>query len=81
MSMPGIKWGNIQRYLKQHDFSLNYRGGDLIVVAPKGYPCQKKNTIKIGHRHYASSGTQVSPVVVKHLELAFGITRTDLESY
>ena len=79
MSQPRVKWGNIERFCNQNGFEIKGKGGDKIIVAPKGDGVPlSRNTVRIGHKSCGRQGAEVLECYISALKRAFGITRQQL---
>jgi hypothetical protein len=79
MSQPRVKWGDIERFCKRNGYEIKGRGGDKIIVAPKGDGVPRsRNTVRIGHKSCGHKGAEVLECYISSLKRAFGITRRQL---
>jgi hypothetical protein len=77
MSQPQVKWGVLERYLIRRNFVITSSGGDKIVIAPIGYPGERR-TVRIGHTSCGRPGFQVKPVYLSQIKNRWGITIDDI---
>ena len=79
MSQPRVKWGDIERFCKRNGYEIKGRGGDKIIVAPKGDGgLRSRNMVRIGHKSCGHKGVEVLECYISSLKRAFGITRRQL---
>lgn len=78
MSLPAVKWGDVQRYFNSNsDYTIYYQGGDAIIAKKASGEGQGRRTVRIGHR-FLNHTKELRPAHLKKIERAFGITFKDI---
>ncbi|HLL89738.1 MAG TPA: hypothetical protein VK324_10560 [Tepidisphaeraceae bacterium] len=79
MSQPTVKWGQLERCLIRRGFTIEGRGGDKVIKAPKdGDRTRSRQQLYIGHTSCGKAGSQVLPVYLSKVKNLFGITIDDI---
>ena len=79
MSRRRPKWGQIERYFRRRNYDIYQDGGDRIIAAPKDNdPTRLRQTVRIGHKFCARSGSQPLGAHLSKIRRAFGVTAEDI---
>jgi hypothetical protein len=78
MAQPRVKWGQVRRYFERRGYTIRERGGDKIIVAPKGEAGVLRNTLRIGHTSTRNDGTELLRCYTSAIERVFGVSIDDI---
>jgi len=77
MSRRAVKWKQLERYLRRHNYRIKSKGGEVIVLPPddSGTPFRP---VRIGHTSCNRPGAQVLDAYLSKPQRTFGITRDQI---
>jgi len=79
MSRPAIVWAQVENYFSRRGYTIKFRGGERIIVAPKKSDARRtRNQIVIGHKCCDSPRALVYDCYLNNIKNAFGVTRNDI---
>ena len=79
MSQRSVKWGQAVRYFNRHGYTIDSRGGDKIVVAPKDGDAERsRQSIRVGHTSCNKAGSQILPCYLSKFKNVFGVSIDDI---
>jgi len=80
MSARRPKWGQIERFFHRQGFGIRPRGGERVLVSPKGWTrgMGEGQCVCIGHTSCKSHGTELLPCYVQSIKRVFGVTAEEI---